>query len=755
MSIDIKKLRVMWTEKLNVGNEENINFLCSFDNGNQWVSFSDILSDIRTPSSASRSIPLASYEMIDDERSSIDFTIPLTFNSVPSISDKNTTVDLSSYGAENGIPAGEYYIKVATISSDFVGLNPTNDRISSTSFFSKAHKVSLPGTGVIKLGVQYDENTKGLAVYLGKETQLVFETDIEENTNSAIFSSYKVNGYSDESIPVEYGSIFGSRYNYSLNPESVILKSDTSSISIDSNTISSFDINERNKAIATFVSPTNGFYLSPGDKVKLVFNVVHYRLLYISNLTTRLLRQIKPNSSEDILVDPKYPLPYSGKIRVNSEYISYNGIEFGAETTEENINYPQGCWRLTGVQRGNGITNSHQVNSPVYLSLLDGGIFGEMPNKSISLFRNSDNLVQYFNFENISNSSDVITDMMNNYDGRIIGTVDSGKTDSFLKNSASFNKAGIILDRQEFGTSGSIHFYFKINSIPEEDVYIFGVKNGLKLKLSKDNLRLALEYGDTPIIKSTNPKLSKIKINEWAEIGISWQNSTIYNTGRIYLYKDGSLEADEDFSFTSINSYFAIGGLLLSTNEEVENGDIRYSNLFKGNIDDWRVYSKYLDLDLLNDINTNIKEYGFEYCGTIDIDKRFVKDGVFLDYYLYDSSLLKYEPYIITYFSVLNNDEDFNEVEDQSGATTCDLWPLYAIENGNMFESDLLDNSNFYGSTIIKSDGKKVSRISYPVNVNTIKYRFELTGKTDGISSPVVEKFATIVSSSNIDILNE
>lgn len=747
MSLEVKKIRVIWKEQLEIGNGEDINFLCSFDDGRQWVSFKDLLSDIRTPSINGRKIPLSSYEMLDNNYSTIDFTIPITFNSIPGISDSNCTIESYPLDSDKGLPPGEYYLKAAGITTDFVGMNTTSNRISAMSFMSKAKKFNLPERGDIKLGVQYGSNVKGLAVYIGKKTQLVLSTKISDtNTNTAIFTEYSVDGYSSDSIPIEYGSIFGSSYITSIDSTSSITKNSGGSSVISESVINSFSINEKNKAILVL----NGVNLEKDDIVKVVLNVIHYRLAFISNLTTTLVKAIDSNSSDPICIDNRYSLPFSGRIRVNSEYINYEKIEFASDSS-----FPQGYYKLSGITR-ESISSKHEIGSPVFVSLLDGGIFGELPKKSISIYKNTEGLGQYFHFDR-SGYSDMVPDMTGNKNGKILGLVDFTGTESFLKTAASFTKSGVIITDHEFKNSGTIHFYFKIDKLPDNDMVLFGSSSGLRLKLSKDNLRLSLEYGNKVIIKSENPKISKVKIGSWTEIAISWQHSTAFSTDRVYLYKDGILEADESLTIAAANQYYAIGGLLTTATVNPDYSNAEYSDLFEGKIDDWRVYDIHLGMDQLSILDSNLKELGFEYCGVIDINKRFVNKGItpdkdkILDYYLFDSSLLKYEPYIITYFSVLKDDE---ELVDKAGeySTTCDLWPLYAIANGNYFTADTLQTKDGnYGLVIKKKDGKDVSRINYPININSIKYRFELSGKSDGVNSPIIRDFATIVSSSSID----
>lgn len=749
MSLNIKKLRVLWKEQLDIGNGEDIDFLCSFDDGKKWVSFKDVLADIRTPSVNGRRIPLASYEMLDDNYSAIDFTIPLTLNTIPGISDSNCSITTYDEASPLGLPKGEYYIKIASISTDFVGMNTSSSRVAAMSSLSKAKYFNITGRGDIDLAVQYDNGTRGLAVYVGKKTKLKFETTITEpTTHTAVFTKYKVDNFGDSDIPVELGSILGDSFITSMDSNSRIEKTGTGNIAITESAIDSFTINEKNKAVL-ILNPE----LKTGDKVFFIVDVIHYRLMYISNLTTKLIKAIEPNSSDPIRIDKRYPIPYSGKIRVNSEYIKYESLEFKTD-----LSNPLGFYELNGITR-ESITTKHEIGSLVFVSLLDGGSYGELPRKSISIYENTENLKQYFHFDSGS-FSDTVSDMTGNNNGKIIGNVDFSNTESFLKTAASFNKAGVIVTKHQFQPNGTIHFYFKIEKMPENDMIIFGSEKGLRLKLSKDNLRLSVEHNNSIIVKSENPKLSKVKIGHWTEIAIAWQYSAVFGTNRLYLFKDGFLEADENFSITPGERYFAIGGLLKTDIVNDEYSNVEYSDLFLGKIDDWRIYDANLSLDQLESLDSKLKELGFDYCGIIKLDKRFVKKGsspdkdTLLDYYLYDAALLQYEPYIIPYFSILKNDtENIDSLSQHS--SICDLWPLYAIDNGNMFTPEVLENvsktNKIQDQLILKSDGKYSARISYPINTDTIKYRFELSGKSDGVNSPIIKDFATIVSTSTID----
>ena len=751
MSINIKKLRVMWKEKIELNHGENIDFLCSFDDGKKWISFNEMLSNIRTPFIGSKKIPLSSYEMINDEYSNIDFTIPLTFDAIPGISDQNCSITPYEENSNLGLPAGNYFIRVAGITSDFVGMNLSNTKISTVSSLSAAKSFNIIERGDINLGLQFSNSIRGFAVYMGKKTTLNFETNITENTTSTvIFSNYKCTNYSGEDIPIEKGFIYGGSFINNVNNSSAIITNSNNSTNITNTDINNIEITNNNKLILNL----NNIVLHTNDKIKLVLDVVHYRLVFISNLTTKLIKSIESNSSDPIYIENRYPLPFSGRIRINSEYIKYEN-----QTFDTNSEHPLGFYKLSGITR-ESITSRHEIGSSVFVSLLDGGFFGELPKKSIAIYENTENLKQYFHFD-ASAYSDIVIDMAGNNNAKIIGTVDFTTTESFLKSAANFNKAGILVSEYDFKPNGTIHFYFKIEELPNTDMVIFGNNTGLKLTLSKDNLRLSLEYNNNIIIRNDNPKLSKIKIGEWTEIGICWQHSSAFSSNKVYLYKDGILEIDENMSISLGNQYFGIGGLLTSSIVNNNYSNVTYSNMFKGKIDDWRIYDTCLNLDQLLALDTALKKLGFEYCGIINIDKRFVKREVnntpdkLLDYYLFDSNILKYEPYVPTYFSVLETDEaKLNLLNTYS--ETCDLWPLPAIENGNLFNTDNLleqesDPENLYNKVYKKANGTVIPKINYPGNIETIKYSFSLTGKSDGINSPIIKDFATIISNSTID----
>lgn len=749
MSLEFRKLRLMWKEKLDTTVGEDVNFLFSFDSGSSWHSFANVLSKVRSPSSSNTALPYASYTAYDDELNSIDFTVPLLFNSVPKIAlDKSSTV-IDTSENPTGLPAGEYYIKVATISSDYVGMSETSTPVAAISFPSAAAKFDLTSVGYINLAVQYDDLAKGLAIYIGKKTTLTFNTTITDtSTQTAILDSYTADGYSG-SLTTEFGTFFGDSFITSIT--SLKINDDPKDLGTDNSEVSSFGFNiGTNKLVLTLSSLT----LTSGDTVELKIGVVHYRLAFISNLSTKLAQNIEANDTSAVYLSSRYYLPASGSIKIDSETIDYTTLSWDSDNQ---------CYKLTGLTRSSKET-AHSTSAVIRSAYLDGGTYGELPRKDISIYQNSDGLIQYFNFESSAYAEKVI-DLTGNTDADIVGTVNVGESDSFLKNSIYFNKAGILVTPFTVDNSGSIHFYFKIDNIPSEDMVLFGSKDSIRLKLNHTNLRLSLEFDEDIIIPSTSPKLSKVQIGKWTEIAITWQYSSTFSSNKVYFYKDGVLEQDESYSISNGDYTIALGALL--TNAGDDETDVEYESSFIGKIDDWRVYDTCLSLEELTSIDVNLKGYGYEYCGTIKLDERLIvgandpkgqATGAIMDYSLFDSELLKYDPYIPTYFSVLS--ESVDEV-DEAGEykSECDLFILAAINNGNLVDKDLIldyykNIDGEYGYCLLKNTAGGilcVPRINYPSEIDSIKYRFALTGKSDGMSTPIIKDFVAIASTSSVD----
>lgn len=745
MSTNVKKIRLIWKESLGSVGSDGVNFLCSFDEGDTWVSFLNVLEEIRQGASTGKSLPYASYTVIDDDFSEIDFTIPITLNCVPAIDEDHTSITYKANDTE-GIPAGTYYFKLASISKEASKSSSTGSIIAPMSSMSKGAKYELTDRADIKLGVKYDDNIKGLALYVGKLVAIEFEGKVSSTTDTVVFDNYSIDGVTFGKI--EKGTIIGSSFTDSMDESKSAIVRNEMEIGITADMLNNFYINDSNKGVLVF----SDTILQPEDTIKYTLNVIHYRLTFISNMVTKLLKKIDPNSSDAIYLDSTFPVPYKGRIYINSEYITYTSMEFISD-----VDYPSGYYRLSGITRS-ASTRTHAVGSDVYVAVLDGGMYGELPKKSISVFRNVTNLDHYFNFEELTDSATTVSDLMSRSLGTIIGAISPYYSEGFLKNSAKFSKSGVIYVNHTFGNSGAIHFYFKLTSLPTEDMYIFGNSEGLKLKICKDNLRLQLENGDETVIRSTDPRLSKVKLNDWTEICIAWEYSVAYDVEKLYFYKNAALEVDVDYSLSESASYYGIGALL--TAEESDGiYTFSYTYPFDGVIDDWRVYNKAIGLDEIIDIDTNIQEYGFEKCGTITIDDRFVNSldsSRLLDYWIDSrSSLENMQPYIIPYFSIL--EKDLNEVDNNSSyGIRCDLWPLYAIENGNYFTADSIDemypeNTTDYCYKIKLSNGKTVLRLNSATDVSSVKYRFELKGDPYGSETPIVKEFSAIVSNSTID----
>ena len=749
MSLEFRKLRLMWKEKLDTTVGEDVNFLFSFDSGSSWHSFANVLSRVRSPSSSNTALPYASYTAYDDELNSIDFTVPLLFNSVPKIAlDKSSTV-IDTSENPTGLPAGEYYIKVATISSDYVGMSETSTPIAAISFPSAAAKFNLTPAGYINLAVQYDDLAKGLAIYIGKKTTLTFSTTITDtSTQTAILDSYTADGYSG-SLTTEFGTFFGDSFITSIT--SLKINGEEKDLGADNSAISSFGFNtDTNKLILKLSSLT----LAPHDTVEIKIGVVHYRLAFISNLSTKLAQSIAANDTDAVYISSRYYLPASGSIKIDSETVDYTTLSWDSNKQ---------CYKLTGLTRSSKETE-HSTSAVIRSAYLDGGTYGELPRKDISIYQDSDGLIQYFNFESSAYAEKVV-DLTGNTDADIVGTVNVGESDSFLKNSIYFNKAGILVTQFTVDNSGSIHFYFKIDTIPSEDMVLCGSEDSIRLKLNHTNLRLSLEFNEDTIIPSTSPKLSKVQIGKWTEIAITWQYSSTFSANKVYFYKDGVLEQDESYSISNGDYTIALGALL--TNSGDDETDVEYESSFIGKIDDWRVYNTCLSLEDLTSIDANLKEYGYEYCGTIKLDESFIVGandpkgqavGAIMDYSLFDSELLKYDPYIPTYFSVLSKSvDDVDEAGEYK--SECDLSILAAINNGNIIDKDLIldyykNIDGEYGYCLLKnttSGIQYVPRINYPSEIDSIKYRFALTGKSDGMSTPIIKDFVAIASTSSID----
>jgi hypothetical protein len=629
----------------------------------------------------------------------------------------------------------------------------------NTTKLSKAQIVNVPIRGDIDLGVRFDDGLKGIGVYVGKESILKIKTDVAPSISNVVyFDTGEIEGFNiceefDTDINSRRGRLLGDSFLKNLDSSKCFIN-EVDALSADNIESISFYSNDKIRLQLKDMS------LESVTSIQIAFNVVHYRLMFISNLVTYLLREISASSDGFIYLNTKTALPYSGKIRIDYDEITYNSLTVEGSSAD----FPEGCFKLGGITRSDPLA-VHPIGSMVILSLLDdNNTLGRLPKKNLVVYEKSNNLGQYYHFDS-NYSSDSIIDMspsVNRYNAHRIGSISLIQSDIFLKSAAKFTKSGILLTRYSFGNNGSIHFYMKMDTLPNSDMVVFGNKNSLWCKVNKSNLRLSIGYGSTILISNENPKLSKLKVGEWTEITIVWLRSNIYLTDRLYLYNNGMLEIDEQLNQSFSSSYFAIGGLLTSEiiPEELDLANIQYDTPFEGYIDDWRIYDEAFSQDQILDLDQNLKKLGFEYYGIIKIDKKFVNPvtNKILDYKKYYEYNPKNDPYILTYFSVLKSDEEKLDSLGEYGST-CELWPIYTLDNGNMFTTDMVDyiysdEEKIFGAYVNEND-TIIPRLCYPVNVNSIKYRLSLVGKTDGKSSPVVKDFVTIISASTLDFYSE
>lgn len=467
-----------------------------------------------------------------------------------------------------------------------------------------------------------------------------------------------------------------------------------------------------------------GLYIYIGEPTVADATKVLFKLREITSVTNYLDVKAKKNSQQ-ITLKNKLIFPKKGFIKIDSEIMEYT-----------NCTYESGKYKL--ILKG-VVTSEHNADSVVYFVINNIDQYSTnfyIPKRLYPINNVNDtlyaNLAQYLHFDFGTPKSLV----KNNSDGEVLGVVEYS-TVSMLKSSLKLNGKGCVNSKIKLTLDGQIHFYFMISEIPTENMYLFGSKTGLWVRINKDKLKVEYGYKNTTLMDASDPRLDYINVNTWNELGLGWDSNSeativyFYYNGRIIneniLTKDSKLGGNDNFSTDNIY----IGAIKL---EELNDDNLLYEDCFVGYIDDWKIYNKALTELELNDINDKVKNYTDYFCGKIELTADLP------DYTATDSIGSGINIYAPKSFEELLTDSKFNSSQETE------------TEYRNYFDYQfipyMITNQAITGGT-----ESSPLRITYPLFPSTIKYMVVLNNGGSSNLTPEITKFISIISDVDISFL--
>jgi hypothetical protein len=396
-------------------------------------------------------------------------------------------------------------------------------------------------------------------------------------------------------------------------------------------------------------------YVGESPETMSLYQITNISTEIFNNGSSQNVYFINENDNIIYLTNSSYFPKTNGVIKIDSEYISYSLLESIEDVNSTGIP----GYKLTVSQRGYWGTKPEKHYStnknPVLLSNYRfGGKYGEISNKIWPKLQSVPNLIQYLPFDNNdytnylikdpdTTSSIIFQDVLEvpfNYNGlsfsKEISVTQFGQSlkmnsISCLNSNISWTKINSSGEQEIVNglpDEGTIHFYVAIDSLPkpsdngvfEEDKFLFGEDSKLWLRVSNKTLKPYLGFGVTDDGDFTGKNLSldndssvpSLKIGQFTELAITWNNeldNSNKSIKQIYFYIDNELIDTYSIPNNPNLGIPFIGGCRQTNNINIP------LHVFKGYLDEWRVFNRCLDQEDLINLSQFIKTSNRDYCG--------------------------------------------------------------------------------------------------------------------------------------------
>ena len=350
-------------------------------------------------------------------------------------------------------------------------------------------------------------------------------------------------------------------------------------------------------------------------------------LLLITNLTNLLKEDLLPTADE-ILLKHDFPFPPVGIVKINNVYIAYNACIKESDYYKLRIS-PQGR-DVKQTLKGN--IQTHKSGIQVFLASLNGGKYGELPEKIYPYINYPVSLKSYLHF-NSSQSADNTVTLINAINtapsplrmGSIFTyTNEKGISGSCIK----FNGSHIIDPQIALNDkSGSIHLYLKLyENLTDNNPYIFGSENGLWARIFKENGCLEIGYNKKILLSHTDLRSMNFQIDTWHSLGISWIVDINHNLLLFSIYQDGNLDITNTYNLeenenSELNNWKLgspyLGGL--KTIQLDPSTGYNFKDTISFYLDDVRYYDIYYDEMMFKSIDTELINNNDAYTGKLPL----------------------------------------------------------------------------------------------------------------------------------------
>lgn len=501
---------------------------------------------------------------------------------------------------------------------------------------------------------------------------------------------------------------------------------------------------------------------------------VKLNLYLVTNLVQKLGLDMTASSTA-ISLGNNYPLPKKGIVIVGSEKISYTSCT-----------YAGGKWVLGGLTRNNPVSHLAINDVPIYLSMYTGGTYGELPELIYPKITADAKCVQMLNFDSKT------TVDLSKYDHNGVMTPN---TVPIIYGVTSFEKISIpmvyslkltgssIIDcnisnltnitvgetnyLEQLNKKGSLHFYMMLSEFNDTstiDPYVFYPKNneiGLWMRVSRFNLKPYFGYRyysasdngyyDMTIASFEDYKLPSLTKGLFSSYCITWEtmpdnaNNSMANNIRFKYMVDGIEVLTFDSSIKKDD--FSIGNICIGGKLTINGADHTIDAPFVGYIDDWRLYK---DTNITRDHSilisrNNLKQLDI-HSGKITLNGNEWNlnvaniGGIANCNSLSDTTdmPIKYEPRIYTEIQTLST-------VGHNFGIYYDPWFL----DSYVTDGKIKDINNY-----IDGNGQlpyPSENLTYPINANTLKVKFELTGPVEGFTSPSLKNIMVLISEAALD----
>ena len=346
-----------------------------------------------------------------------------------------------------------------------------------------------------------------------------------------------------------------------------------------------------------------------------------FDLVKITNLTQKLKSDISFTTST-IDVANAVPLPSPGVVLIDSEYIYYTR----AVPIPNNPGYTlQSCIR--GYK--NTEAKNHTKDSEVRLALYDGGKYGEIPIKTEYVPSGLDSSYRlYMNFDSKTLDNRIPNIKETDPKPISIGTIGYDFVNTNFSNSLVLTENGIVNTKfnSPLNTSGTIYISYSISSFNNteflklDDPIIFGNRDGLWLRLSRNTMKPYFGYKAKTIISENDSRLISIMKNTYNDIMLTWENNYNENTkkytnqvrfklmiNRFLVYND--IVPDIRYStFTTGTVY--LGGRS-SGNDILDSAHCSYDNVI--------ILNKSLSVSEYDELLKKLSKSFADFCGKVRI----------------------------------------------------------------------------------------------------------------------------------------